>query len=321
MSTTARSANAAKLGFSRDVLEGKVAIISGSTRGIGRECALALAREGCRIVVAGKSLKSTPELPGSIYSVADEVRACGSEAISVQLDVLSEESIIKCVEAAVEKWGRVDICVNNASALWWQTINDTPSKKYDLITRLNTRGSFLLTKHCLPHMRKNKFGRVICMSPPIELEKEAYKGLCAYNISKMGMTMVALGAAAAEGVDDNILANSLWPATVIESQASINFDLGDKKLWRKATILADATVSLCCDQETTGQMLIDDEYLTEVRGLTKDDLKTYRYDPNTDPPRLLAEKTGSMVTRGDVRKVKQERRTDDFEKAKNKSKL
>lgn len=191
---TSVSPNASKLNFRP--LSGRAAIVSGSTRGIGRECALALARQGCSVVIAGKSLTSTKELPGDIYSVAAEVRSLGAEAISVQLDVLDEKSIQQCVEACVKAFGSVDICVNNASALWWQPIEQTPAKKYDLINRLNARGSFLLTQACLPYMRQKKWGRVVCMSPPIETEMGAYKGLTAYNISKMGMTMVALGAAA-----------------------------------------------------------------------------------------------------------------------------
>ncbi|CAD7945244.1 unnamed protein product [Amoebophrya sp. A25] len=309
-----RSPNIAKLTGSQVNLRGRVAVISGATRGIGRECALALAREGVNIVVAGKSVKSTKELPGDIYSVADEVRKCGADAISLQMDVLDEASINRCIDEAVKKFGRIDICINNASALWWQPIEETPTKKYDLITRLNARGTFLLTRACLPHMVKNDFGRVICMSPPIETDMESYKGVTAYNMSKMGMTMVALGVAAEYGAENkNILANSLWPATVIESQASINFDLGERKTWRKATILADATLALCCDTQTNGEMLIDDEYLIEKKGLTAEELKCYRYDPSFEPPRLLAEKMKGrkMVRRGDVRKLKDDVKKDE----------
>ena len=148
-------------------LKGKVAIITGASRGIGRECALALARRGCNIVIAAKSAEPQPTLPGSIYTVAAEVEALGVQSLPFQVDLRDEAAVGRCVEAAVAKWGRVDICVNNASALWWQDIVDTPMKKYDLITSINARGSFAMTQACLPHMLRGGFGRVVTMSPPI----------------------------------------------------------------------------------------------------------------------------------------------------------
>jgi len=313
-----RSTNAEKLGFGD--LKGRVAIISGATRGIGKECALALAREGCHIVVAAKTTEPTPGLPGTIYTVAQEIENLGVTALPVRMDVLDADSILDAVEQAASKFGRIDICINNASALWWQPIEDTPLKKYDLITQLNARGSFLLTKCCLPHMRKHNYGRVINMSPPIMTDYEAYKGVTAYNISKLGMSMVALGVAAEYSKDYNITGNCLWPATVIESQASINFSLGEKKTWRKATIIADATVAICCDpNKITGQTLIDDVYLLS-RGLSTDDLKVYRYDPDFEPPRYLANhkptQEGFGINRGDVKKLDDDMKKDNFEAAK-----
>jgi len=304
------SLNAKKLGF-KD-LSGKVALITGSTRGIGRECALALARQGCNIVVAGKSTEETPNLPGSIYSVASELEKLGVTALPYKLDVRKVDQCEACVAKAVEVFGRIDILINNASALWWQDIVGTPMNKYDLITQLNTRGSFALAKACMPHMRKNGFGRVICMSPPIRTEYQAYKGFTAYNISKMGMTMVAMGAAA-EGQGHNITGFSLWPATVIESQASINFEMGDRQMWRKATILADAVVSLVGEEAGyTGKQLLDDEYLRS-KGLVDEDFVTYRYDPDVEPPRALAVASHSQgissggIRRGDVRKLEDDK--------------
>eukprot|EP01059_Diplonema_ambulator_P033611 TRINITY_DN7125_c0_g1_i1.p1 TRINITY_DN7125_c0_g1~~TRINITY_DN7125_c0_g1_i1.p1 ORF type:complete len:318 (+),score=98.16 TRINITY_DN7125_c0_g1_i1:37-954(+) len=285
-------------------LAGKVAIISGATRGIGRECALALAKCGCNIVVAAKTTEETKELPGTIFSVAEEVRKLGVEALPCKVDMKDEKTIEACVQATVEKWGRVDIVINNASALWWHTIVDTPVNKYDLINQINARGSFILTKLCMPYMVKQKYGRVITMSPPIETDYKRFKGFTAYNMSKFGMTMVAMGAAA-EGEADGITGNSLWPATVIESQASKNFKLGETKMWRKASILSDAVLAIISDPSCNGQQLIDDEYLQESCNLTKDDLRVYRYDPSFEPPRLLAPKSNIKATfkRGDVRKV------------------
>lgn len=309
--STSVSPNAAKLGF-KD-LSGRVALITGSTRGIGKECALALARQGCNIVVAAKSTTEQPNLPGTIYSVASELEALGVQALPYKLDVRDAASCEACVAKAIEVFGHIDILVNNASALWWQDIVKTPMSKYDLITSLNTRGSFALTRACLPHMMQHGFGRIVSMSPPIRPEMEAYKGFTAYNISKYGMTMIAMGAAA-EGQGHNITGFSLWPATVIESQASINFQLGERSQWRKATILADATVALVCEEEDfTGKQLIDDEYL-KYRGLTDADLAVYRYDPDVEPPRLLAAAhsstgipPGTSFRRGDVRKLAEDK--------------
>jgi NAD(P)-dependent dehydrogenase (short-subunit alcohol dehydrogenase family) len=284
-------------------LKGRVALISGSSRGIGRQCALSFAKCGCNIVVTGKSTEESANLPGSIYSVAKEIESLGVKALPVQLDLRDEKSIEKCVEETVKHFGRIDIVVNNASALWWHTMEGTPLSKYDLITSINCRGAFYLTKLCFPVMRKNNFGRVICMSPPIQTAPEHYKGYTAYNISKFGMTMVAMGAAA-EGTEFNITGNSLWPATVIESQASINFDLGNRSLWRKSTILADAALMIIGDASVNGRQLIDDEFLA-TKG--QKDFKIYRYDPNVEPPRLLVETKGSMLSRGDVREVNKDK--------------
>lgn len=174
-------------------LAGRVAIVSGSSRGIGRECVLALARAGVNVVVAAKSVSERPNLPGSIGTVAAEAEALGVEALPHQLDLRDPIQAKAVVDAAVDKWGRVDILVNNASALWWQSIEDTPMPKYDLITGINTRGAFAMTQACMPHMVRGGFGRVINMSPPITAAVGAYVNKTAYNISKMGMTMVALG--------------------------------------------------------------------------------------------------------------------------------
>eukprot|EP01060_Flectonema_neradi_P018771 TRINITY_DN256_c1_g1_i1.p1 TRINITY_DN256_c1_g1~~TRINITY_DN256_c1_g1_i1.p1 ORF type:complete len:314 (+),score=68.80 TRINITY_DN256_c1_g1_i1:139-1080(+) len=286
-------------------LKGKVAIISGSTRGIGRECAIALAKCGCNIVIAAKTTEPTKNLPGTIFSVAEEMRQLGVESLPCKVDMRDAASIEKCVNDTVARFGRIDIVINNASALWWHDIEDTPVNKYDLITGINTRGSFILTKLALPHMRKNKFGRVITMSPPIQTDYEKFKGFTAYNISKFGMTMVAMGAAA-EGEESGITGNSLWPATVVESQASKNFKLGSTKNWRKATILSDCVLAIV-GSNINGTQNIDDELLMSEFGLNKQDLAVYRFDPNVEPVRALAPKAtelkGAALKRGDVRSL------------------
>lgn len=291
-------------------LSGKVAIITGATRGIGKACALALARNGCNIVVAAKTTTPEPTLPGTIYSVAEEIEKLGVQALPAKVDLRKYEDIQECVRLTVEKFGHIDILVNNASALWWQRMEDTPINKYDLITQINTRGSFAMTALCVPIMEKGGFGRIVNMSPPIQTDFRAYRGFTAYNISKFGMTMSALGAAA-EYEGRGITAHSLWPATVIESQASINFELGDRSQWRKADILADAVLGLVSAPDSfTGHQLIDDEYLQDEHGLTAEDLAVYRCVPDVEPARVLAGAghmgTGAAelsVRRGDVRKL------------------
>lgn len=285
-------------------LTGKVAIITGASRGIGRVCAIALAKQGCNIVIAAKSTTDTPKLPGTIYSVASELEAIGVQSLPVKVDMRNLDDIKECVRLTVEKFGRIDIVINNASALWWQRITDTPMNKYDLITQINTRGHFHLVQLALPHMEKNGYGRVISMGPPISTHYKAFGGFTAYNISKYGMTMVAMGAAA-EYEGKGITGHSLWPATVIESQAAENFELGDKSIWRKASILADCVLGLVSsDDSYTGQQLFDDEYLRDQHGFTDEDFVIYRYDPNVEPPRALAEPTaGARINRGDVRKL------------------
>lgn len=293
-------------------LQGKVAIISGSTRGIGRECALTLARLGCNIVIAAKTVKPNPKLPGTIYSVAAEVRALGVDALACQVDLRKLDTIERCVEDTIKKFGRVDIVINNASALWWQSIENTPMKKFDLIMDVNVRGAFALTRLCLPYMKKQGWGRVISMSPPITTAN--LKGKTAYAISKMGMGIVALGAAAEyKGV---VTGNTLWPATIIESYASKNFKLGTTDLWRKATIIADATAAIICEPSTfTQNMLIDDEYLRS-KGFTDADFVQYRYNPKVEPPRLLAKESKWSIQRGDVKKLRQDQQTDSIPRAK-----
>merc|ERR1719353_2060904 len=206
-------------------LSGKVAIVTGGTRGIGRECALALAKQGCNVVIAAKTTEAKPNLPGTIHSVAAEVEALGVKALACKVDLRDVESIDRCIHDTITKFGRLDILVNNASALWWQNIVDTPLNKYDLITSINARGTFFMTQGCLPHMQKNGFGRIINTSPPITFNTMG--GHTAYNISKFGMTMVALGVSQEFDPSSGITANTLWPATVVESYASINFKLGE----------------------------------------------------------------------------------------------
>lgn len=282
-------------------LKGKVAIVTGGTRGIGRECVLGLAKQGCKVVVTGKSVTAKPDLPGTIYSVAKEAEILGVEALPFRIDVRDEATLVACVDATVKKFGRIDILVNNASALWWHKIVNTPMRKYDLINSVNSRGTFLMTRLCLPHMEKGGYGRVITMSPPINPSNAGTH--TAYLISKWGMTLTAMGVAH-EYKGQNITGNSLWPATVIESQASINFKLGTRANWRKATILVDCVLGIIADG-TNGEMLFDEDYLLS-KGFSMGDLEKYACVPGGKLV-YIKKADDKSIRRGDIRKVNQDR--------------
>lgn len=285
-------------------LRGKVAIVTGGTRGIGRECVLGLAKQGCKVVVTGKSVTEKPNLPGTIFSVAKEAEMLGVEALPFRIDVRDEATLVACVKATMKKFGRIDILINNASALWWHKIVNTPMKKYDLINSVNSRGAFMMTRLCLPHMEKGGYGRVINMSPPINPRNAGTH--TAYLISKWGMTLTAMGVAV-EYKGKNITGNSLWPATVIESQASINFQLGIRSNWRKASILVDCVLGIIADG-TNGEMLFDEDYLLS-KGFTMGDLDKYACVPGGNLV-YIKKSWDKSFHRGDIRMVDQDRGQD-----------
>ncbi len=266
----------------------KVAIITGSTRGIGRHLALTLAKNGYNITVTGKSTTSTKNLPGSIYTVADEVSELGSDALPIKLDVRNIDEIENCVKQTYDKWGRIDVLINNAGALWWKPIKDTPAKKYDLINSVNSRASFLMAREAIPYMLKNDGGHIINFSPPImSLLIRSYaplKNKTAYLISKMGMTLGMLGISR-EYMGYNIASNSLWPLRPVESYALINNNLGDYKSWYKQDIISDSVMHILAEDKMTftGNQLVDEEYLKH-KGVI--DFTKYRCDPNYEPPKL-----------------------------------
>ncbi|WP_437319087.1 SDR family oxidoreductase [Sorangium sp. So ce385] len=262
-------------------LKDRVVFITGASRGIGRAVALACAREGADIVVAAKTeVAENPRLPGTILDVAREVEQLGRRALPVKLDVRDDEACKAAVAAAVERFGRVDALVNNAGALWWADVVDTPMKKFDLIMGINVRASFALSQAVLPHMIAQKYGHIVMMSPPVEPEACAHHG--AYAVSKFGMTMIA-NAIAGEYAEHNVTAHALWPATAIESYATMNFGLGGPELWRKADIIADATLALLAREPSArpGKAWIDEALLRE-EGVT--DFSKYQCVPGVEPP-------------------------------------
>jgi citronellol/citronellal dehydrogenase len=263
-------------------LEGRAAIVTGASRGIGRAIALGLAREGCKVVIAAKSTQPRENLPGSIFTVAAEIESLGGEALPVQVDVRDEAQIESMLAKTLEQFGRVDLLVNNAGALHWQGILDTPAKRFDLVMGVNARAAFLCCRAVLPTMIKQGTGNIINMSPPLDLAM--VPGRIAYAISKLGMTLLTHGLAE-EARPHNIAVNSLWPVTIIESQASINWGLGTRAQWRKPDILVDCVLRLARKErlEVTGQALLDEDFL-RAEGVT--DFSGYACVPGTEPPRL-----------------------------------
>lgn len=262
-------------------LRDRVVFITGASRGIGRAVALACAREGANIVVAAKTeVENNPRLPGTIHDVAREIEALGRKALPIKLDVRDDAACEAAVAQAAGHFGRVDALINNAGALWWADVVETPVKKFDLVMGINVRASFVLAQAVLPHMIKQRWGHIVMMSPPVDVTACAHHG--AYTVSKFGMTMIA-HAIAEEAAAHNVTAHALWPATAIESFATINFGLGGPEMWRKADILADATVALLAKEpsERPGRAWIDEELLRS-EGVT--DFSKYQCVPGVEPP-------------------------------------
>lgn len=241
---------------------GKVAFISGATRGVGKACALRLAQAGWDIVVAAKSTAEKPNLPGTIYTAAEEIGAFGTRVLPVKCNVAVQEDIDLAAAATLETFGRIDAVVHNAGALWWRDVMETPMKRFDLVMNVNARAGFALTAAFLPTMQAQNSGHVVMMSPPIDLS--VLPGHVAYMISKFGMTMLVHGLAE-ELAGSPISTTALWPHTLIESYATINYHLGEPRDWRKADILADALFEILQrPAETKGKALIDEPFLRSV---------------------------------------------------------
>ena len=262
--------------------EGRVAFITGASRGVGRSLALALARAGADVVVAAKTVEPNPRLPGTINTTAAEVVALGRRALAVQVDVRDERAVAAAVGAALDRFGRIDFLVNNAGALFWQPVADTPMGRLDRVMSVNFRGAFACTREVLPAMIAQRWGHILMMSPPVD--PAAAAGKVAYAASKFGMTLIAHGLAG-EVAEHNVACNALWPATLIESYATINFALGDAKVWRRPEILADAALAIFAKEPAsfTGRALIDEEFL---RGEGVTDFARYRCDPEHEPPHV-----------------------------------
>jgi NAD(P)-dependent dehydrogenase (short-subunit alcohol dehydrogenase family) len=254
-------------------------LITGASRGIGKAMAIRLAKEGANIVIAAKSVDEDPRLGGTIYSAAAEVEAAGGKALAVQVDIRNEDQIQNMVQQAVDKFGGIDVVINNASAIQLTPTEQTETKRFDLMQSINVRGTFLVVKHCLPYLRKGKNPHIITLSPPVNLDPKWMGGHIAYTITKFNMSMLALGWAA-EFKGAGIASNALWPRTTIDTAAVRNLLGGETlaKMSRTPEIIADAVYFILKKNasQCTGNTFIDEGVLAG-EGIT--DLEKYSVVP------------------------------------------
>jgi citronellol/citronellal dehydrogenase len=257
-------------------LSGKTLFITGASRGIGKAIGLRAARDGARVVVVAKTAEPHPTLPGTIFSAAEEVRAAGGEALPLAVDIRDEAQVAAAVSAAVEAFGGIDIVVNNASAISLTGTADTPMKRFDLMHQVNTRGTFLCTRQCLPHLKRAANPHVLMISPPLSLEARWFAPHVAYTIAKFGMSLCVLGMAE-EFRADGIAVNALWPRTAVDTAAMSMLAPGLARQCRKPEIMADAAHAILTreSRRVTGRFAIDDDLLRE-EGVT--DFSAYRYE-------------------------------------------
>jgi citronellol/citronellal dehydrogenase len=260
-------------------LKGKTLFISGGSRGIGLAIALRAARDGANVTIAAKTAEPHPKLPGTIYTAADEIRAAGGKALPVLCDIRDEELVAAAVEQTVQAFGGIDICINNASAIQLTGTLETDMKRYDLMHQINTRGTFLVSKMCIPHLKLAQNPHILNLAPPLDMEAKWFKGHVAYTMAKFGMSMCTLGMSA-EFKKDGIAVNSLWPLTTIDTAAVRNLLGGEAvaSMSRSAEIMADAAhvVLTRPSREATGNFYIDELVLREA-GIT--DFSKYALTP------------------------------------------
>ncbi|MEQ1718855.1 MAG: NAD(P)-dependent oxidoreductase, partial [Hyphomicrobium sp.] len=242
-------------------LAGKTLFITGASRGIGLAIAKRAARDGARIAIAAKTDDPNPKLEGTVHSAADEIRKAGGQALPIVCDIRDEDQVQRAVDLTVATFGGIDICINNASAISLTPIDKTDIKRFDLMFAINTRGTFLVSKTCLPHLKKSANPHILMMSPPLDMSARWFAGHVAYSIAKYGMSLCVLGLAQ-ELKKDGVAVNALWPRTTIATAAIRNVLGGDKlmSMSRTPDILADAA-HLIFQQPAkrfTGQFLIDD---------------------------------------------------------------
>jgi citronellol/citronellal dehydrogenase len=269
-------------------LKDRVAFVTGASRGIGKAMAVAFAREGAAVVVASKTDRPHEKLPGTIHETVREIEAAGGRGLAIRLDVRDDAEIDAAVAKTLETFGRIDILIHNAGAIFLADVLDTPPKRFDLMMGVNARAAFVLSRAFLPKMIERKWGHIVMISPP--LRTKPAPGKTGYLLSKYGMTWVAQ-CLAEEVREHHIAVNALWPVTAVDSQAVRHFWPGHEEEWRTPAIVCDAVLELVSRDPSarTGQALYDEDVLREA-GVT--DFSKYALVPGANPPpfsKMLAE--------------------------------
>ncbi len=267
-------------------LQGKTAIITGASRGIGLEIAKKLASEGANVVIAAKTDQPHPKLAGTIHEAAEEIQKMGGKALAYKVDIRSEEEVSDLMTKAVETFGGIDILVNNASAIQLTDTLHTDVKRFDLMHGVNARGTFVCSKMALPYLLKSENPHVITLSPPLNFEAKWFRNHVAYSMAKFGMSLVTLGMSAE--FEGKVAFNSLWPKTIIAT-AAIEFAVGNAEMMnlaRKPSILADAALEIVLEDSKrfSGNYLVDEDYL-KLKGMN--DFRNYKVNPNTPDEKII----------------------------------
>ena len=247
-------------------LKGKTLFVSGASRGIGLAIAKRAAEDGANIILAAKTAEEHPKLPGTIYTAANEVIESGGKALPIVCDIRDEEQVRQAVNSGVEEFGGIDICVNNASAIQLTNTLQTDMKRYDLMHQVNSRGTFLVSKACLPHLLKSDNPHILNLSPPLDMHPKWFGPHVAYTMAKYGMSLCVLGMAE-EFKEQGVAVNALWPRTAIATAAIKNALGGDAimNISRFPEIMGDAAYTILTkpSKEFTGNFCIDDTVLAD----------------------------------------------------------
>ncbi len=258
-------------------LDGQTLFISGASRGIGLAIAVRAARDGANVALIAKTAEPHPKLEGTVYTAAEEIEKAGGQALPIVGDIRDDQSVADAVAQTVEKFGGIDICVNNASAINLSGTEAMDMKRYDLMQDINTRGTYTVSKACVPHLKRSSNAHVLTLSPPISLEPKWLGGHIGYTIAKYGMSLCTLGMAE-EFKGDGIAFNSLWPKTLVATAAVQNLLGGDAAMARsrKPEIVADAAYAILTrdSREYTGHLALVEDVLQEA-GVT--DFSAYSY--------------------------------------------
>jgi citronellol/citronellal dehydrogenase len=264
-------------------LAGRTLFISGGSRGIGLAIALRAARDGANVALIAKTAEPHPKLEGTVFTAAEQIEAAGGNALPVVGDIRDEEQVAGAVAQAVERFGGIDVCVNNASAINLVGTEAMEMKRYDLMQDINTRGTYVVSKSCIPHLRKSENPHILTLSPPISLEPRWLGGHVGYTVAKYGMSLCALGFAE-ELREAGIASNALWPRTIIATAAVQNLLGGDEAMARsrRPELYADAAYAIVTrpSRECTGNTYLCEDVLAE-EGVT--DFSSYDYVDGAEP--------------------------------------